>query len=203
MMKNMAKYIAFVIGLLAGLRVLVEELTRAGLIEDRGAIAGWLETLYRMALAPLPISNLGILVCSLSVLGMLLILGRTKQDPSKKIPLPHTPPRETIHDKPQPIPLPAAEGLITKEDVEEEWHSLEEADKETIREIVVQEGLWESDIVALLQTRGFLSHNARYESLAERVSFVQCDFAGYHSILPDYRSLLENVLAADYAEDLQ
>ncbi|MDA0737525.1 MAG: hypothetical protein O2999_11310 [Nitrospirae bacterium] len=203
MMKNMARSIACIIGLLAGLRLLVEELSRAGLIEDRGSIAGWLETLHRLALAPLPISNIGILVCSLSILGILLVLGRTKRETSKKIPLPHTPPRETIHDKPQPAPLSSTEGLITKAHVEEEWHRLEEADKETIREIVVQEGLWESDIVALLQTRGLWSHHARYDSLAERVSFVQCDFAGYHSILPDYRSLLEDVLAADYAEDLQ
>lgn len=203
MMKNMARSIACIIGLLAGLRLLVEELSRAGLIEDRGSIAGWLETLHRLALAPLPISNIGILVCSLSILGILLVLGQTKRDASKKIPLPHTSPRETIHDKPQPVPLPAADSLITKAHVEEEWHRLEEADKETIREIVVQEGLWESDIIALLQARGLLSHHARYDSLAERVSFVQCDFAGYHSILPDYRSLLEDVLAADYAEDLQ
>ncbi len=199
-MKNMARSIACIIGLLAGLRLLVEELSRAG-IEDRGTIAGWLETLHRLALAPLPISNFWILMCSLSVLGMLLALGQTKRDASKKIPLPHTPPRETIHNKPQPVPLPSTEGLITKAHVEEEWHRLEEADKETIREIVVQEGLWESDIVALLQTRGLLSHNARYDSLAERISFVQCDFAGYHSIRSNYHSILESILAADYAEE--
>ena len=67
--------------------------------------------------------------------------------------------------------------------------------------MIIQEGLWERDIIALLQSRGFLSHHARYDSLAERVSFVQCDFSGHHSLLPDYHAHVETILAEDYAEE--
>ena len=198
-MKNFLKHVAVAVSLLAGFRLLMEELLRAGLIED----TNWMVTLSRIALIPLPISNVEVLVISLSVLGMLFVLERIKRDPRKRIPLSPAPPQEIVQEEQQTFtpPLITDSPTITKEHVEKEWHSLEEADKETIREMVVQEGLWESDIIALLQARGFLSHNARYDSLAERVSFVQCDFAGYHSILPDYQAHIETILAEDYAEE--
>jgi hypothetical protein len=88
-------------------------------------------------------------------------------------------------------------------DVSEEWHDLDEVDKEVIREIVSQKGLWENDIVALLQARGFLHSTATFDPLAERVSFVHCDYAGYHSIPPEYQSQVESLLANDYAEGFQ
>lgn len=202
-MKNLMKHVALVISFLAGLRLLVKELALTGLIGDGGLISGWMETFARVALTPLPISNFWVLVFSLSVLGILFLHGHTKRSSPKQIPWPPTLPRESVHEEQQPFtaPLSTDNRTIAKERVEEEWNSLEEADKETIREMVVQGGLWESDIIALLQVRGFLYHNARYDSLADRVSFVQCDYAGYHSILPEYHSLLESVLAADYAED--
>ncbi len=197
------KHIALVIGLLAGLRLLAEELTLAGLIGDGGPITGWMGTLSRVALTPLPISNAWVLVLSLIILGMLLVLGRTKRDSAKQIPLPPTSPQKHVHEEQRNLttPLLTDNHAITKKRVEEEWNNLEEADKETIREMVIQGGLWESDIIALLRARGFLHHTIRYDSLADRVSFVQCDHAGYHSILPEYHSLLEGILATDYAED--
>lgn len=202
-MKNFLKHVMVAVGLLAGFRLLAEELIRAGLIGDGSLATDWIATLSRIALIPLPISNFGVLIVSLSVLGMLFVLGRKKRDSRKRSPLPPAPPQEVICEKPQTFahPLSTESHPITKEQVEEEWHSLEEADKETIREMIIQEGLWESDIIALLQARGFLSHNARYDSLAERVSFVQCDFSGYHSILPDYQAHVETILAEDYAEE--
>lgn len=199
-MKNILKHVAVAVSLLAGFRLLMEELLRAGLIET----TDWIVPLSRIALIPLPISNVEVLVISLSVLGMLFVLGRIKRDSRKRIPRSPAPPQEIVHEEQQTLPPPLVTDshTITKEQVEKEWHSLEEADKETIREMVVQEGLWESDIIALLQTRGFLSHNARYDSLAERVSFVQCDFAGYHSILPNYHAHIETILAEDYADEV-
>lgn len=117
--------------------------------------------------------------------------------------LPVAPPRENVPEKSKAFTPPLFEKSLSiiKQRIEEEWESLEEVDKETIREIVVQGGLWESDILALLQARGFLYHRVRYDSLADRVSFVECDYAGYHSILPEYHALLEEVLAAAYAEN--
>ena len=85
--------------------------------------------------------------------------------------------------------------------VEEEWNKLEEAEKEVIRAIASQEGLWETDIIALLETRGFLQPKGTLESLAERVSFVHSDYAGYHSIPPKYQAQLVRVLANENAED--
>lgn len=85
--------------------------------------------------------------------------------------------------------------------VEEEWRRLEEGEKEAIRAIVTQSGLWETDIIALLETRGFLHPKATLESLAERASFVVCDYAGYHSIPDEYHAQIVGVLDADNAED--
>jgi len=87
--------------------------------------------------------------------------------------------------------------------IAEEWNSLDEVDKEVIREIVSQKGLWENDIVALLQARGFLHATATFDPVAERVSFVHCDYAGYHSIPPEYQSQVEGVIANDYREGFQ
>jgi len=202
-MKNFLKHVAVAVSFLAGFRLLLEELIHTELIGDGALAPDWMETFSRVALVPLPLSNFAVLAVSLGVLGMLFVLGRTKQSSGKRVPLPPTPPQERMRKEPQTFipPLATDSHPITKKHVEEEWHSLEEADKETIREIVVQAGLWESDIIALLQARGFLSHNARYDSLAERVSFVQCDFAGYHSILPDYQAHVETILVKDYAEE--
>ena len=104
---------------------------------------------------------------------------------------------------PQPLthPLPANNAVISQAQVDEEWRNLEEADQEVIREMMVQEGLWESDIGALQQVRGLRAQPTRGESLVDRVSFVQCDYAGYYSIRPEFRVLLENILAAEYAEE--
>ena len=202
-MKGLIKNAALLVSLFAAIRLLIEEFIRIGLGGDSGAVTGWLGTLADVALTPLPVSNLWILTFSLSILAILLFFGRTKLRSVKQAPLPHTLPRESVPEKAQSFISPLfVESLpIIKKRVEEEWNSLEELDKETIREMVVQGGLWESDIIALLQARGFLYHTVRYDSLAERVSFVECDYAGYHSILPEYHSLLEGVLATDYAED--
>ena len=202
-MKNFLKSIAVVVSFIAVCRLLVEKLLRAGLIVDGDRSTDWLATFSRAILTPLPISHVEVLAVLLSILGMLFVLGRKKRDSRKRVPLSPAPPQEAIGNDPKTFvqPLSADRHSITKEKVEEEWRSLEEADKETVREIVVQAGLWESDIIALLQARGFLSHRARYDSLAERVSFVQCDFAGYHSVLPDYQAHVETILAEDYAEE--
>jgi len=204
-MKNLMKHVALVISFLAGLRLLVKELALTGLIGDGGPITGWMETFAHIALTPLPISNFWVLVFSLSVLGILFLHGHTKRSSPKQIPWPPTLPRESVHEEQQPFtaPLSADSHTITKERVEEEWNSLDEVDKEVIREIVSQKGLWENDIVALLQARGFLHATATFDPLAERVSFVHCDYAGYHSIPPEYQSQVEGVIANDYREGFQ
>ena len=70
------------------------------------------------------------------------------------------------------------------------WDDLEESDREIVREIVIKGGLMESDITALLKARGFIQHDHAYEPIAERVPFIQCDFMGYHSIVPAWKSWL-------------
>jgi len=85
--------------------------------------------------------------------------------------------------------------------VEKEWNKLEEAGKEAVRAIVSQDGLWESDLIALLKTRGFLHPKASLESLALRASFVKCGFDGHYSIPPDYQAQVAKVLATDDGEE--
>ena len=204
-MKHVSKHVALLVSLLAAIRIITEELVRSGFGENIGADRDWLSPVMDVILTPLPVSSIGLLAGSLGVLIILLFLGRTKKKSSTQIPLAPITPIEKPHKEPQlTSPSPSKENFATLKDrVEKEWNNLEEADKETIRELVVQGGLWESDIIALLKTRGLLYGMARYDSLADRVSFVQCDYAGYYSIFPEYHSLVEAILAADYAEEVQ
>ncbi len=185
-MKNSLKHTALLVSLLAGFQLLVGGLVRTGFIRDGNTVTGWLETFFRMVLTPSSTTTLLVLALSLSVLGILFFLERTKRKAPPSTPLPRTP-RPSIRKERVSRPQRSPESpTITKNQVEvaEEWNSLEEADKEAIRAIVSQEGLWETDIIALLQARGFLHPSATLNSLSERASFVHCDYAGYHSIPP-------------------
>ena len=208
-MKNMFKHTAFLISLLAGLHLLVGELVRAGLLDAGNTPTGWIETFSGFVLTPTPTTILLVLALSLCVWGILSVLDRTKRK-APPPPPPHPgslpfPPRGSLRQE-QPCRLRQAPESPTIShqdcvDIAGEWNSLEEADKEAIRAIVSQKGLWETDISALLQARGFLHPKATLESLAEKVSFVHCDYAGYHSIPQEYQAQLEGVLADDHGED--
>lgn len=208
-MKNMFKHTALVISLLAGLQLIMGELFRAGLLDAGHTPAGWIETFSRFFLAPDPAITLWVLVISLCVWVILSFLKGTKQKspsppPHHPSPLPF-PPRGSLRQEQVSKPRQSSESAIithqNRVDVAGEWNELEEAEKEVIRAIVSQEGLWETDIIALLETRGFLHPKGTLESLAERISFVQCDYAGYHSIPPEYQAQLVSVVANENAED--
>jgi len=202
-MKKTLKYTALLVIFLAGLQLLVGGLVRTGFIGAGHGATGWIETFSHLVLMPAPITTLLVLALSLSVLGILLFLAPTKRKSPSSTPLPCTP-RPSIRKEPVTRPWgPPDRSTITQDraDVAEEWNSLEEADKEAIRAIVSQEGLWETDIIALLQARGFLHPTATLEALADRVSFVHCDYAGYHSVPPEYQAELGGVLANSQGED--
>jgi hypothetical protein len=202
-MKKTLKYTALLVCFLAGLQLLVGGLVRSGFIGAGDGATGWIETFFRLVLNPALKTTLLVLALSLSVLGILFFLERTKRKAPSSTPLPRTP-SPSIRKEPVTRPWgPPDRPAIIKDrvDVAEEWNSLEEADKEAIRAIVSQEGLWETDIIALLQARGFLHPTATLEALAERVSFVHCDYAGYHSVPPEYQAELVGVLANSQGED--
>ena len=177
----------------------------AGMIVDGVTVMEWLDTFSRDILLLDPTTTLLALALSLSILGILFFLTRSKRRGPPSAPFPHQ--SRAIVRKDQVFRPGRAPDrpTLTKDRVKvsEEWNSLDEADKEVIREIVSQKGLWESDITALLQARGFVHHTASFDSLAERVSFVHCDYAGYHSIPPEYQAPLEVVLANDSSEGYQ
>ena len=202
-MKNILKHTAFLVSFLAGFQLLVGGLVRTGFIGAGNRASGWIETFSCVVPMPAPITTILVLVLSLSVLGVLFFLGRTKPKAPPSVPLPRTPgpsiPKERVSRSWGPPDRPPI--IQDRVDVAEEWNSLEEADKEAIRAIVSQEGLWETDIIALLQARGFLHPTATLEALAERVNFVHCDHAGYHSVPPEYQAELVGVLASDQGED--
>ncbi len=206
-MKNSLKHTALLVSLLAGFQLLVGGLVRTGFIRDGNTVTGWLETFFRMVLTPSSTTTLLVLALSLSVLGILFFLERTKRKAPPSTPLPRAPRPSIRKERVSRPQRPPERHTITNTkagvDVSEEWNSLDEADKEVIREIVSQKGLWENDIVALLQARGFLHSTATFDPLAERVSFVHCDYAGYHSIPPEYQTQVESLLANDYAEGFQ
>ena len=118
----------------------------------------WLDAFSQAVLLSDPTTSLLVLAVSWSVLGILFFLVRSKRKArspfSASRPL-GTSRRKTQASRPQPHP---DRPTPTKDRVEvaQEWRRLDEADKEVIREIVSQKGLWETDIIALLHARGFL-----------------------------------------------
>ena len=209
-MKNMFKHTALGVSLLAGIQLILGELVRAGLFDVSKTTTEWIGTFSRLILMPDPTITLWILIFSLGIWVILSSIKGTKRKvPSLPTPLPPPtaesfPPRGSLRQKYLSQPRPSESPTIAHRNpvmVEEEWNKLEEAEKEVIRAIASQEGLWETDIIALLETRGFLQPKGTLESLAERVSFVNSDYAGYHSIPPEYQAQLVSVLANENAED--
>ena len=100
-------------------------------------------------------------------------------------------------ETPSPVPTPAQNsGTVGKE-----WTHLEEADKEAIRALVSQDGLWEKDIIALLEVRGFIHPKATLESIGVKTSFVKVGFDGHYSIRPEFQAEVDAVLATEEAEE--
>ena len=201
-MKSTIKYAT----LLVGLPFLLGWLLGSGILGDGSIVTGWLDAFSQAVIHSDPTTSLFLLAVSWTVLGILFFLVRTKR--KARSPFPLSRPLDASRHKtqaPRPRPLPDRPAF-TKDRVEvaEEWSRLDEADKEVIREIASQKGLWETDIIALLQARGFLHPSSgRVDSVAERASFVHCDFAGYHSIPPEYQAPLASVLAHDSSEGYQ
>ena len=177
----------------------------AGHMGDGSIVMGWLDTFSQAVLHSDPTTSLIILAVSWGVLCVLFFLVRSK----RKAPSPFPDSLQLDTSRPKPLvskPRLSDRPTLTKDraEVAEEWSRLDEADKEVIREIASQKGLWETDIIALLQARGFLHASiSRFDSVAERASFVHCDFAGYHSIPPEYQAPLAKVLASDSSEGYQ
>lgn len=200
-MKNMLKHAAF----LVGLPFFMGWFFGAGIIVDGVTVMEWLETFSRAVQLADPTTTLLALTLLLSVVGILFFLACSRKKAPPPEPFPRTS-RDSVRKEQKLRPIrPEVHRTATKDKVKvaEEWKNLDDADKEVIREIVSQKGLWETDIIALLQARGFVYHTAHFDSLAERVSFVHCDYAGYHSIPPEYQAPLEVVLSNDSSEGYQ
>lgn len=208
-MKSLAKQLALVVFSLSLLQIIIAGLIREGFLAETISNYEWLESSSRFILFPDPTITLSVLVVSFCVWAILFWLGqRTRKAPFSP---PSRPPQESFRQlvslrknqesKPGRPPKSCTTTHHDRVKVEDKWRRLEEADKEAIRAIVSQGGLWETDIVALLETRGFLHPKATLASLAERVSFIDCDYAGYHSIHPEYHAQLVSVLDTDNAED--
>ena len=159
------------------------------------ASAAWAVNLYGVLSAPSPPSTVAIFSASVGLVGLLVYVEKKKghrwRSGSGLSPLdnPHSP---------QESDGRMAYFLTNEADwrsqVHQEWEKLEEGDREVIREIVLKGGLMESDITALLQARGFIRYGNPYEPIADRVNFIQCDYTGYHSIVPGcYSSLCEKI----------
>ncbi len=208
-MKSFMTQFASLVSLLVVILVLLGEAGRAGLITVDPSSTGWIPTLFRIVLTPASSTTLWFLLASLSAWVGCSIIERSTQSPSvsssassasSEFPppgsLPKAPPVETM-ESPIPVPMPPQNrGTVAKE-----WNNLEEADKEAIRALVSQDGLWEKDIIALLEVRGFLHPKAALESLGIKTSFVKVGFDGHYSIRPEYQAEVDAILATDEAED--
>jgi len=195
--------------LLAGLGVLwsvtktlLEWLGSIDIIAESFNEPGWIGEVYTFLHTPSPTSNLLVFSISFSLFGFLRYYEKRKRETPRYITLPQTSTfqvspvkKERTSEQPSPV------SEVSKPRLDEEWDSLDEGDREVAREIVLTGGLMESDIIALLKTRGFLPYDSAYEPIADRVSFIQCDYVGYHSIAPGFQSLVEEKIAEEYQDD--
>jgi len=166
--------------------------------------AAWAVKVHAVLSAPSQPSTL--LIMSLSVGFFFLLVyvdNRNRRSRIFRLPLS---PGSSRHQREQREKDPYSARISSNRPVspfqlQEEWESLEESDRETVREVVLKGGLMESDITALLKARGFLQDGAAYESIADRVSFIQCDFTGYHSIVPVCRSWLSEKIHEELKDE--
>ncbi len=199
----------YVLKLLAGLGVLwsvtktlLEWLGNIDFIAENFKEPGWIREVYTFLHTPSPTSNLLVFSISFSLFGFLRYYEKRKRETPRYITLPQTSTFQVSRLKKEHTPeKPSPVSEVSQPRLDEEWDSLDEGDREVAREIVLTGGLMESDIIALLKARGFLPYDSAYEPIADRVSFIQCDYVGYHSIVPGFQSLVEEKIAEEYQDD--
>jgi len=163
---------------------------------------GWIREVYTFLHTPSPTSNLLVFSISLSLFGCLRYYEKRKREPPRYITLPQTSTFQVSWVKKERTPeTPSPISEVSQPRLDEEWDNLDEGDREVAREIVLTGGLMEPDIIALLKARGFLPYDSAYEPIADRVSFIHCDYVGYHSIAPGFQSLVEEKIAEEYRDD--
>ncbi len=215
-MKIPLKQAALLVSFLAWLQLILGGLVRAGWLEGSQFQGLLQEAFLRIVLTPDPTFMLLVLLGALGLWVVLSFLERRKpqsslitaaQSPAASRPTRSKfPPRGSLRKTQGVHPggsQETAQAVPQKlVNIEKEWHNLEEAEKEAIRAIASQDGLWETDILAALEARGFIQVKATLDSLTERVSFVQCDHAGYHSVSPEYRTQLTRVMAHEQGDEI-
>lgn len=209
LMKHTAKDLALMISFLAWLHLILAGLLREGYLTGLLATYPWLETVSWYLVIPDPLLVFFVLIGSFAAWSILAFLCRTKRiKPSETIlrranePFPQQKMQKKEQGSPQTpktdsSPSPPHDHVK----IEEEWRKLEQAEKEAVRAIISQGGLWGTDIIALLEARGFTRPQATLESLTESNSFVACDHAGYHSVRPEFQAQVASVLAKDDGEE--
>ena len=127
---------------------------------------------------------------------------KKKRERDRYIPLPQTSTFQASGVNKVPAPAkPSTSTTVNKQHFDEEWDSLDEGEREIVRELLNNGGLMEPDVIALLQARGLLPYKGAYEPIADRVSFITCDYVGFHTIAPEFQSLLEDKIAEESRDD--
>lgn len=167
-----------------------------------GAFAAWAVDLYGALSAPSHRSTVVIFSLSVSLVGMLVFIEKRKGrlwrsacQASRE---------ENVGGRLEAEKIAtsmASTVAISYQQVKEEWEQLEEGEREIIREIVLKGGLMESDITAILKARGFVQYDVTYEPITDRISFIQCDYTGYHSIVPACRSWLSQKIQEEMRDE--
>ena len=167
-----------------------------------GVLSAWVVDLYGVLSAPSHQSTVVIFSLSLSLVGMLVYIekrrGRKWQSTlgvSRGNDDAGGPGEEKFSTS------TVSRGAINYRQIQEEWDHLEEGEREIVREIVLKGGLMESDISAILKARGFLQYEATSAPITDRISFIQCDYTGYHFIVPACQSWLSEKIHEEMKDE--
>ncbi len=164
--------------------------------------AAWAVQLYAVLSAPSQPSTLLILSVSVGLFGLLVCFDNRRSrifQYSSRNGLAKN--QNESSEKDKLTAQIAGNRAINHQRLQEEWESLDERDREVSREIVLKGGLMESDITALLKARGFIPYEALYEPIADRVSFIQCDYTGYHSLVLVCQPWLSKKIQEEFKDD--
>lgn len=101
--------------------------------------------------------------------------------------------------------IDASEAIVAEEPLdivadrfrlaEVDLHKLTDAERAAVRQLIVQEKMTDTDVSRFLEAKGFGSYPNFYQSVSNRVAFLERDFFGSYFVRSSFKPVLRQLLA--------